>query len=318
VSELFPAATPLPWHDQLWQQIVTTRQRGRMAHGLLVCGPPGVGKRRFAARLARALLCHAPAGDGDACGVCTSCRQWQIGSHADVSRLVPDTPGAAIRVDGIRTFTSRLQLTAQYQAGRLGWIDPAERLTIAAANSLLKTLEEPPAGTHILLISDAPDRLLPTIRSRCRRLRVPPAPVEVARQWLARQNLSTDGVDHDQLRMPLQLIDTDEDAATLAAAWRRDLARLLAGQADAVQLAEDWARQPPDALAAWLYRTASALIEYRLTGSGLADATLARQAQTQPLPRLQRLCRAAARIMALRDTNSDWQLAIESTLLESS
>src|SRR5699024_5691759 len=139
-----PSELALPWHANLWQQVRTSLKAGRMAHALLVCGPPGVGKRRFAERLARALLCHTPHDNADACGPRPAWRQWGAGARPDVALLGPQEAGGLIRVEPMRVFTRRLQLTPQYRQGRLGWIDPAEQLNIAAANSLLKTLEEPP------------------------------------------------------------------------------------------------------------------------------------------------------------------------------
>src|SRR5699024_12026885 len=124
----FAPTQPLPWHEPAWQQLVATRRAGRMAHGLLVCGAPGTGIRRFGARLAQALLCHAPLETGDACGTCPGCRQWHAESHPDVSLLTPEEPGGVIKVDRVRKFTYQLQLTPQYDNGRLGWIEPAEQL----------------------------------------------------------------------------------------------------------------------------------------------------------------------------------------------
>src|SRR5699024_12445644 len=128
-------------------------------------------------------------------------------SHPDVSLLQPEQGGGLIRVEPMRAFVNRLHLTPQYDNGRLGWIEPAEQLNTAAANSLLKTLEEPPAGTHLVPVSDHVNGLLPTIRSRCRLLRVPPAPVAVARDWLTAQGVSATGLDANVLRMPLSLLE---------------------------------------------------------------------------------------------------------------
>lgn len=308
------AHSHLPWHDRLWQQVTATRRDGRMAHGLLICGPPGTGKRRFAARLAQALLCHRPSEDGDACGICAGCRQWQAESHADVSWLVPEDAGGVIKVAPVRAFAAQLQLTSQYGTGRLGWIDPAERLNNAAANSLLKTLEEPPAGTHLLLITDQPDRLLPTIRSRCRILRVPPAPADIARDWLAEQGVAVDGIDEDTLRMPLRRLQRPEDADELEAQWQTDLAALLAGRQDAIALAEQWGKQPPEHLQEWLYRTLCELLAYKLGSAQTVAEPLEKAVQNTGARQLQSLCQAAARAGYLRNTNADWQLVLEALL----
>lgn len=313
---LAPDELVLPWHDSLWQQVVAAGRRNRMAHGLLVCGPPGVGKHRFAQRVTAALLCHEPTDSGDACHRCAGCRQRAAGAHPDVSTLTPDEPGKVIRVDQMRAFTQRLQLTPQYAGGRLGWIEPAEQLNIAAANSLLKTLEEPPEATHLILVTAHVDRLLPTIRSRCRMLRVPPAPVDTARAWLAGHGVEADAADRNALRMPLCLLARpDETSQALEHGWQRDLARLLAGRADAVVLAEQWAEQPSELLLDWLYRTVCALVEYRLTGAGLHDQALAQCAAGMHTSTLAKLASGTARAAYLEKTNASWQSVLESLLL---
>lgn len=305
----------LPWHDNLWQQVVQARRVDRLAHGLLVCGPPGVGKHRLAERLAQALLCHEPGADGDACGHCSGCLQRAGGAHPDISILKPEEEGKVIRVDQMRRFTRRLQLTPQYETGRLGWLESAEQLNTAAANSLLKTLEEPPAGTHLILISNYADRLLPTIRSRCRILRVPPVPVEQARDWLNGHGVQTNDANSNTLHMPLRLLARSDDASQeMEQGWRQDLAKLLLERADAVPLAERWADQPSELLIDWLYRTVCALMEYRLTGRGLYDKTLEQCAPHINMQTLEHMAAWTARAAYLKKTNANWQYVIESVL----
>src|SRR5699024_12200409 len=130
---------------------------------------------------------------------------------------------------------------------------------------------------HLVVIRDHVDRLLPTIRSRCRLLRVPPAAVTVARDWLAAQGVAVTGLDDNVLRMPLPLLAADKTAiAELEGERQQALCKLMVGRVDAVVLAEHWAEQPAEQLADWLYRTACTLLEYRLTGGGLQDDALAR------------------------------------------
>lgn len=314
MNDITALGQPLPWHEDLWRQVIDSQHADRMAHGLLICGPPGTGRRHFAARLAKALVCHSPEAGGDACGACPGCRQWQAQSHPDVSILTPEEAGGVIKVGRVREFTRQLQLTSQYASGRLGWIEPAEQLHNAAANSLLKTLEEPPAGTHLILVSGYADRLLPTIRSRCRILRVPPAPVRIARDWLAARDVALDGMDDDALRMPLRVLERPEDADELEAEWRKDLAAFLAGRKDVVALAEHWSKQPPERLLEWLYRTLCAVFARKLDASQPVAAQLADASNGAGLQQLQSFCAGVARAGRLRNTNADWQLVLESVL----
>lgn len=309
-----PSTAALPWHDALWQRVVASRNANRMAHGLLVCGTRGTGRRRFASRLALALLCQAPTASGDGCGRCPGCRQWLAQSHPDVSWLTPEDDSDVIKVDRVRAFTQRLQLTSQYESGRLGWMEPAEQLNRAAANSLLKTLEEPPSGTHLLLVAGQVDRLLPTIRSRCRILRVPPAPVAMGRQWLTQQGLDVTDLDDDVLRMPLAQLEQATDSSEAQTQWRRELAALLAGRVDHVTLAERWNKQPADALLAWLYRSLCDMLATRLGASATSPAAHEKVIADISTVRLQGLCAGVIKASRLRNTNADWQLVLESTL----
>lgn len=136
---------------------------GRVVHAYLFCGPAG-DKGAVADAFARALLCSSPR-QGDSCGECRPCRQVLHGNHPDLHRIGPS--GTVIRIEQIRQM-QRLVLYRSYQGGRKVFIlEPAESMTAEAANSLLKTLEEPPANTVFVLVSDRPGACLPTILSRC-------------------------------------------------------------------------------------------------------------------------------------------------------
>lgn len=308
-----------PWHAGLWRYMAGAIAADRVAHGLLVCGAPGVGKRVFADRIVRALLCRSRDANGDACGACAGCRPYAAGTHPDVSRLEPEEAGRQIRVDAVRAFSARLHLTPQYDSGRIGWIDPAEALSISAANSLLKTLEEPPAGCHIVLVTDRVSALMATIRSRCQLWRVPPPAPDTARAWLVAQGVAADSLDADSLRTPFAVRErTGRDYASLADSWDADLAGLLAGRVDAVAMAERSAADPADLWLDWLYRRAAALLAVAL-GDRSDDALsqpLAEQARRLEPGALQRWVARVAETARRARTNADWRLVVESVLLQ--
>lgn len=198
--------TPLyPWLHEVFARFHALRVQGRMPHALLLSGEPGLGQHQLAMRLAQAVLCHRPAEDGQACGQCAACRPFLAGAHPDFSLLAPkdkearDKEGGedeaakgkekskTIQIDAVRDFCANLYLSSSFQHGKVGVIDPADAMTPAAANSLLKTLEEPPLGTLMLLVSSHPARLPITIRSRCQRWVVPVPERAVALAWLAQQ-----------------------------------------------------------------------------------------------------------------------------------
>jgi DNA polymerase-3 subunit delta' len=187
-----------PWNVGLFRQV--TADPDRMPHAILLHGPMGVGKLDFAVELARWALCQQPGGEG-ACGVCDACNWFDQGNHPDFRRVEPvaaeaddaDTAPAkkapkkgsrVIKVEAIREITEFLSLTAHRGGWRVALIHPAEFMNPAAANALLKTLEEPPARVLLLLVSHQPGRLLPTVISRCRKVAVTLPAADNALAWM--------------------------------------------------------------------------------------------------------------------------------------
>lgn len=220
---------PFPWHVAGLQRIVA--DRARLPHALLVHGRAGIGKVEFSRALAASVLCESPRA-GLACATCASCHWFSQGNHPDYREIVPESAAEeeegeaeaakpekakslVIKIDQVRAVADFVALTTHRAGYRVLAIHPAEALHPAAANALLKTLEEPPPHTLILLVSDQPARLLPTIRSRCRLLALPmPARAE-ALAWLREQGVA------------------EPDAALAAAGGAPLLARELAEPAEA-------------------------------------------------------------------------------------
>jgi DNA polymerase-3 subunit delta' len=144
---------------------------GRVGQGLIFAGQRGVGKHQFALALAQAVNCQNPR-DGDACGDCLSCRKISSSEHPDVHTISPD--GQFIKIGQMREMSEEAQYRPYEGRRRVYIIDNAERLREEAANSILKTLEEPPESSLILLVTSKPYALLETIRSRCQMLSFAP------------------------------------------------------------------------------------------------------------------------------------------------
>ncbi|MBL8880000.1 MAG: DNA polymerase III subunit [Phycisphaerales bacterium] len=174
---------------------VATLQRAlrndRVAHAFLFEGPDGVGKETTASALTSCLLCRSTDKNGEACGVCDSCRMFAGGSHPDFQRVhrglhrqhpdlrVRRTTGLFLTIDIVRHFlVAPAAVTPRLGGGRVFIVAEAERMTDDAQNALLKTLEEPPGRTVIMLLTSAASRLLSTIRSRCRRVQFNALPRE--------------------------------------------------------------------------------------------------------------------------------------------
>jgi DNA polymerase-3 subunit delta' len=198
------------WLEPLWTQWLALGER--LPHALLLTGESGLGKRDLAEALAARLLCEMPAPDGTACEHCPPCQWRRAGNNPDLRRLVPEseeTPSAEadtdeaagatgadegkakskqILIDQVRAVQDALTVTAHHGGRRAVIVDPAEAMNAFTANALLKLLEEPPEGCTFLLVSSAPRKLLPTIRSRCQQWHVPHPPADALRRWQAAQS----------------------------------------------------------------------------------------------------------------------------------
>lgn len=197
-------------------QLMRSVQAGRIVHALLFVGPRGSGKRTMAKLFAQAMLCR---GMGERpCGVCPACKRFLAGSHPDVRTIRPEKK--TIGVDEIRDLIDYLSLRP-YEGGRhIAIIEQADKLTPAAQNALLKTLESPSGDAMFFLIADSAAGLLPTILSRCQAVRFSDLSVEDCAEVLVRRGIAPErakrlaGMAQGSVGRALEL-DGDEDFAAL-------------------------------------------------------------------------------------------------------
>lgn len=180
---------PLPWQQTAWHTLTDLLAANRLPHALLLTGAPGIGKYRFADALAQEVLCQRRAVSAHACGVCHDCTLKIAGNHPDFYEIKLGEESSSLGIEAIRSLIQSFTLKSHTGGYRVGILAPAEALTVSAANSLLKILEEPPAETLWLLISERPGLLLPTLRSRCRQLKLPKPGYDQARRWLYENHL---------------------------------------------------------------------------------------------------------------------------------
>jgi DNA polymerase-3 subunit delta' len=177
-------------HAQVVSLLRHAAARGRVPQSLVFAGPDGVGKRTVAVALAQAINCPRRK-DGDACGECPTCQRIERGQHTDVA-IIEKGDEASIK---IKTLRERVLDVVGYRPFEAEWrvyiLDPAEDITTEGQDALLKTLEEPPPAAILILVTAYPDLLLPTIQSRCRRLRFGPlSEADVARVLVERHGIA--------------------------------------------------------------------------------------------------------------------------------
>ena len=234
-----------PWQKQQWKQLQDLKAKDRLPHALLLSGDEGLGLTHFGQCLVAALLCEQPIENGFACQECRACVLHKAGNHPDYLPLIPEEKGKQIKVDVVRELIDYVHLSSQYGKHKLALIEPAEAMNKSAANSLLKTLEEPPADSLIILISYQPALLPITIRSRCQHIKMPSVGDEEAKSWLLTQD-SVNEADIESLLLlgkgkplsALSLVETDILAQRQAIL--QDLEALKQKRIDVVSTAEKW------------------------------------------------------------------------------
>jgi DNA polymerase-3 subunit delta' len=258
--------TLLPWHQAQWQLLEQARQLNRMGHALLLSGPYGTGTSQFAEFLAASLFCSTPLENLFPCGQCRACTLYESGNHPDICRIKPAEGKKQIKVEQneaddpiqIREMIEFIHLKSRQEGYKIAIISPADAMNRSAANALLKTLEEPPAATLIILISDRPSLLPVTIRSRCQQIFFRPVFDRSASAWL--QEKTKTGVPPEELLQlasgaPLDvqaIIENDE--INKYKSIISDLESLLKGGVDPVKLAGVWNDYGVHQVLKWLMR----------------------------------------------------------------
>ncbi|MFZ9407211.1 MAG: DNA polymerase III subunit delta' [Burkholderiaceae bacterium] len=176
-----------PWQLQVVSELLARQER--LPHALLLTSPAGCGLSECGEALAFALLCEQPDHDGQACGRCQACLWMAAGSHPDARRVgLPvgedGKVGSQIPVDSIRGLSGFLSVAGHRGGRRVVLIDPADAMNGIAANALLKSLEEPGDNVVFLVLSERPELLLPTIRSRCQHVAISAPDLDQAQAWL--------------------------------------------------------------------------------------------------------------------------------------
>lgn len=296
-----------PWQQRAWLRAMDAHAAGRLPHALLLCGPARMGKRALAEALAQRLLCTRAQRAERACGACHACRMFEARAQRDPLETRPDGSPAQpeghpghpdarfvgyvlneksspkrmyqeLVIEQIRELAAWMVLSPLSDAGKVALIEPAHAMNHAAANALLKTLEEPVPSRVLLLVSDQVHRLPATIRSRCQRLELRPPARDEARAWLvaggATPTQADEALDANLGHPGLARRDLAEGGLARRIALAKDLVALATGRERPVSVAQRWGEDDP---ALWLQLAAEALRELLSSQArGTDDARLQR------------------------------------------
>jgi DNA polymerase-3 subunit delta' len=252
-----PVTVPLewlPWHDGARTRLETALAGARLPHGLLLHGPDGLGKERFATVLAAGLLCTGRRHRLTPCGICPDCALSRAASHPDLHWLRRPEDKKSIGVDAVREACEALGMTSMRGGYRVAIVSPAHLMTTNAQNALLKTLEEPAPRTLLVLVTSRPSGLAATLRSRCQRVEVSRPPLEQASAWLQEQL----GVAASPRLLeltggaPLKALALAPHFAALEEQMTEMLGALLADRAEATRIAADMLGEGLPARMDWL------------------------------------------------------------------
>ena len=261
-------------NDRLKENLSAARRKGRLSHFYLLSGPRGSGKRTLAELIAAAMLCSGPDGP---CGVCRSCRKVLSGSHPDYI-TIDDPTKKTVPVDLIRQARADIFVRPNESDKKIYLFPRAQDMGIPGQNALLKVLEEPPPYGVFLLLTDNPEKLLPTVRSRCVELKLRALPEDLLRRTLRSEFPDAEGTRLEaavvrsggylgQARELLEGQGLSENALKFAAAFA---ARDVFGLQSLLSPMEKWKR---DALIPQLQQWLELLQQALLVRSGLPAVT---------------------------------------------
>ena len=257
-----------PWQNNEWQRLMDMQQHKRLPHAILLSGPEGIGLSQFAQSFAMQMLCLSRI-NNEACGTCQSCQLFLAGNHPDFTMLEPEEEGKQIKIAQIRELIDYVSLKSFSFNRKIAIIQPADAMNRSTANALLKTLEEPPEQSMLILLSNRPARLPITIRSRCQTINFAGANDVTAIKWLSEQ-IKDSEVDAELLLKlsnggPLKALELFEsEKLPQRQAILKDLSSLHKKKFDVIQIAAQWQEYGCENVLACLLQLTQDLVRLKL------------------------------------------------------
>ncbi len=253
------------WHQKSWDQLVIARNAKHLPHAILLAGAKGTGTQAFAQALVNSLLCESPLENYHACGECKGCRVRKGDVHPDYFQIAIEANKTQILIDQIRELNDFLHMSRSYLTSRVAFINPAEALNMNAANSLLKSLEEPANNSVIVLLTAQLSTLLPTIKSRCQILHLATPSKTIALQWLSEQSIqhSPEELLEMSSGKPLYALALDnEEHFKRRNDFANDLLAVMMQQQSLTEISKKWQTASKDELLSWQIHWVQQLIKY--------------------------------------------------------
>jgi len=243
------------WHKKTWKKFSSASARDHLPHAMLLTGAKGVGKKIFADKMIKSLLCLKPdPTNRQPCGQCQGCRTYRSGANPDFMRIQLLEGKQQIGVDQIRELSHFLTFSRSFDAYRVILINPVEKMNQNAANSLLKSLEEPSDNTVIILIATHLSTIIPTIVSRSQLLSIPLPARGEAIGWIKAQGSKVDNVE-ELLEMsagsPLLALNIDEKSLADKGDFAKDILNIFRENNSVTEIAKKWEKYDQSVLLDW-------------------------------------------------------------------
>ena len=280
------ALRPYPWQLKEWGHFQKLLAEDRLAHAIMLTGLRGLGKEQFAHLFAQSIFCLSPSAEGIPCGQCASCHQFQAETLTDFRHVSPEEGVTTITVDQIRGTIDFLELSHEEGRRKIALVSPADWMNVNAANSVLKTLEEPAGDALIILIASQPERLPVTIRSRCQVVHFETPELEEGEAWLVEQG-------HSDAGLALAIVGgapisakellTDQGGTSDFLAVLEGIIGTVSGNKSSHEVVSSWSSYDTETLLNWMVLVSEWFIHLSM---GLAVKAVEKQSLYQTLSQL--------------------------------
>jgi len=279
-----------PWHQSSWDYYIKARSRNHLPHALLISGENGVGKQDFANRMVKSLLCinvnersQQGATELDACNKCQACKTYDANANPDYLGISLLEDKQQIGVDQIRQLSEFLSYSRSFNSYRVVLINQVERMNQNAANSLLKSLEEPTDNTVIILLASQLSKLLPTIKSRCQILSLKTPQKAQAKKWIE-YNFPETSNSEELLSMaygrPVAALNIQPEEIESRDGFGKDILGVINKQIPITQTAKKWEKFDQELLLNWQITWVQNLIKQAISSDSNIEYSPDRSSKT--------------------------------------